>query len=117
MSTQEVADKLVGMCREGKFDEVYKKLFADDAVAIEPDSSPAPRTEGKPALLAKAAQFNEMVEEMHGFSVSEPIVADTYFACTMLLDATMKGQGRQKMVEVCVYGVKDGKVVSEQFFY
>ncbi len=117
MSTKEVADKLVAMCREGKFADVYKEMFADDAVAIEPDVSPAPRTEGKKALLQKAAQFNDMVEEMHAFSVSDPIVADSYFACTMLLDATMKGQGRQKMEEVCVYGVKDGKVVSEQFFY
>jgi ketosteroid isomerase-like protein len=33
------------------------------------------------------------------------------------MDVTMKGQGRMKMDEIAVYGVKDGKIVSEQFFY
>ncbi len=28
----------------------------------------------------------------------------------------MKGQGRMNMTELCVYQVKDGKVISEQFF-
>jgi hypothetical protein len=27
----------------------------------------------------------------------------------------MKGQGRMQMAELCVYEVKDGKIVSEQF--
>jgi len=35
----------------------------------------------------------------------------------MGMDVTMKGMGRVKMEEVCVYKVKDGKVVSEQFFF
>jgi limonene-1,2-epoxide hydrolase len=32
------------------------------------------------------------------------------------MDLTMKGQGRMQMSEVCVYEVKDDKIVSEQFF-
>jgi hypothetical protein len=35
----------------------------------------------------------------------------------MSIDATMKGMGRQVLDEVCVYEVKDGKIVQEQFFY
>jgi hypothetical protein len=34
----------------------------------------------------------------------------------MQLDMTMKGQGRTNMAELCVYQVKDGKIVAEQFF-
>ena len=30
---------------------------------------------------------------------------------------TYKGMGRQKMDEIAVYEVKDGKIVKEQFFY
>jgi limonene-1,2-epoxide hydrolase len=33
----------------------------------------------------------------------------------MRLDVTMKGQGRMDMSELCVYDVKDGKIISEQF--
>jgi hypothetical protein len=35
----------------------------------------------------------------------------------MSFDATFKGGGRTKMDEICVYEVKDGKIVKEQFFY
>jgi hypothetical protein len=33
----------------------------------------------------------------------------------MTLDVKMKGRDRWKMTELCVYHVKDGKVISEQF--
>jgi ketosteroid isomerase-like protein len=35
----------------------------------------------------------------------------------MGMDVTMKGFGRMNMDEVCVFEVKDGKIVSEQFFF
>jgi hypothetical protein len=35
----------------------------------------------------------------------------------MDMDVTYKGQGRSMMSEVCVYEVKDGKIVTETFFY
>jgi hypothetical protein len=57
-----------------------------------------------------------MVEEMHGGSVSEPLVAENTFAFVMSMDMTMKGKGRMNVGELCVYQVKDGKIVSEQFF-
>jgi hypothetical protein len=28
----------------------------------------------------------------------------------------MKGRGRVKLEEICAYEVKDGKIISEQFF-
>jgi limonene-1,2-epoxide hydrolase len=41
--------------------------------------------------------------------------AGTSFACAMQLDVTIKGQGRMNLNELCVYEVKDGKIISEQF--
>jgi predicted ester cyclase len=52
---------------------------------------------------------------MHSLKVSDPLVATNAFACTMTMDVTMKGQGRMNMSELCVYNVKDGKIVAEQF--
>jgi hypothetical protein len=57
-----------------------------------------------------------MIEQMHSQAVSDPVVAEHAFACTMSMDVTMKGQGRMQMTELCVYVVKDGKIVSEQFY-
>ncbi len=57
-----------------------------------------------------------MLEKVHGCTASAPLIAGNSFALTLAMDVTMKGRGRVKLEEVCVYEVKDGKVVSEQFF-
>lgn len=58
-----------------------------------------------------------MVEEMHGGYVSDPVVAGNHIAFAMGMDVTYKGMGRQKMDEIALYEVKNGKIVKEQFFY
>jgi hypothetical protein len=35
----------------------------------------------------------------------------------MSFDVTFKERGRQQMEELCVFEVKDGKIINEQFFY
>ena len=117
MTTKEVANRLVKLCREGKIEEAQKELFADDVVSIEAQVMPGQEKEAKgiDAIFEKGRQFMSMVEGVHGSEISEPIVLGNLFAITWSFDATMKGRGRNKMEEVCVYKVKDGKVVSEQF--
>jgi len=117
MNTKDIADRLVSLCREGKWDVAQQELFADDAVSIEAEAMPgsAKETKGRAGIIEKGRQFNAMVEKIHALVVSDPIVADQSFACTMALDATMKGQGRIQMSETCLYHVKDGKITLEQF--
>ena len=67
------------------------------------------------ALIEKGHKFTAMIEQVHSISVSDPVVAGSSFACAMQLDVTIKGQGRMNMTELCVYEVKDGKIISEQF--
>ncbi|HEY0947667.1 MAG TPA: nuclear transport factor 2 family protein [Opitutaceae bacterium] len=117
MKTEEIAKRLVALCRDVKWETAQRELYADDAVSIEPQETPAfPReTRGLAAIIEKGRKFDDMIEMLHAITVSEPLVADESFACTMQLDVTMKGQGRMTMHELCVYDVKDGKIVSEQF--
>lgn len=117
MKTQEIADKLVAYCRQAKWEAAQKELYADDAVSVEPYETPAfaKETKGLPGILAKGEKFGAMIETLHSLTLSDPVVAGSSFACTMSLDVTMKGQARTKMTELCVYQVKDGKIVSEQF--
>lgn len=118
MSTQEIANRLVELCRKGDYAACYQELYAENAVSIEPDHAPPPqRAEGMEAMRKKGEIWQSMVEEVHDGSVSDPIVAGDQFACSMMVDWTMKGQGRSKMEEICLYKVKDGKIVSEQFIY
>jgi hypothetical protein len=58
-----------------------------------------------------------MVEQIHGGSVSDPVIAGNHFAVAAVIDATMKGAERSAMSEIAVYEVKDGKIVKEQFIY
>ena len=117
MTTLEVANRLVELCRNGKVLEAQEELFADDVTSHEPAHAPAPPAIGREAALAKGKHFASMIEERHGGSFSDPIVGGNYFSIVCKLDATMKGQGRMQLDEICVFGVRDGKVISEQFFY
>ncbi len=118
MTTQEIADKLVAICRQGDFKKAQEELYSDDIVSIEPQATPAfeKETKGLKAIIEKGEKFNSMVEKMHNMEVSDPMVADNSFACTMRLDVTMKERGHMDMTELCVYEVKDGKIVLEQFY-
>jgi len=118
MSVQNIADQLVNLCRQGKFDEAVQELYSPNIVSIEPPGGGfTERTEGLEAFHEKGKLWQSMVEEFHGIEVSDPIVAENFFTCKMSMDITMKGHPRSKSDEICLYEVKDGKVVKEQFFY
>jgi ketosteroid isomerase-like protein len=118
MTTHEIAGRLVALCREARWETAQQELFADDAVSIEPMATPAfaKETRGLAAILEKGRTFDALIETLHALTVSEPLVAGNSIACIMGMDVTMKGQARLQMAELCVYQVKDGKIVSEQFF-
>jgi hypothetical protein len=117
MTTQQIANRLVELCRKGEIQKAGAELYSDSIVSIEPEHSPSKTAKGKAAVAQKGEQFAASVEHRHGGSFSDPIVAGRYFSTVMTLDATFKGQGRMNLEEVCVYETKDGKIVSEQFFF
>lgn len=118
MTTQEIANRLVKFCQQGDFESAQNELFAQDAVSIEPHSTPAfeKETKGLDAIKEKGKKWNSMVETMHEAKVSEPLIASNSFAVTMQMHVTMKDGQDMNMTELCVYEVKDGKIISEQFF-
>ncbi len=117
MTTEQIAHRLVELCREGKFEMAQDELFAPDAISIEPNESEAfaKETKGLEAIIQKGHEFAAMVEEMHGGSVSEPLLSGHSFAVVMTMDMTMKGKGRMNMSELCVYETEEGKIISESF--
>jgi ketosteroid isomerase-like protein len=116
--TAAVAHRLVELCRAGKYEQAQHELYAADAVSIEGDGQKADGiTRGMAAIGEKSRQWEANIVEVHGGSVGEPIVAGSWFSIVMGIDATYKDMGRVAMNEICVYGVRDGKIVHEQFFY
>jgi ketosteroid isomerase-like protein len=118
MTTKEIAKELKKHCEKGDFEGAHRELYAKNAVSIEPMASGGfeKETHGLEAIFKKGQKWNEMVSESHSIEVSDPMIAGESFALAMTMDTTMKDGKRNKMTELCVYHVKDGKIVSEQFF-
>jgi len=117
MNTQEVANKLVQYCRAGKNVDAINELYDENIVSKEPEGAPRALITGKANVLAKTHGWLEMVEEIHSGKISDPLVASNHFTVTMEMDVTYKEHGRMPMHEICVFEVKNGKIVGEQFFY
>lgn len=120
LTTQEVANRFNEHAQTGQFDKIQEELYSEDAVSIEPQHAAATgmtNAVGLVAIRKKGEDFNKGVEEMHGGHSTPPVVGGNFFSVGMGMDVTMKGAGRMKMEEVAVYEVKDGKIISEQFFY
>jgi hypothetical protein len=114
MNTQNVAEKLVQLCRQGKSKEAKQELYAENIVSIEANGDKA---EGLQAIFEKSKKWGEQIEQIHEAFVSDPIVAADHFAVNMRMDITYKGGYRAVMDEICVYHVKTGKIQFEQFFF
>ena len=118
MTVTEIANRLAELCDQGEFEKAQKELYAEDAVSIEARAAPGfdKEIKGLAAILEKGKKFRSMVEESHGYGVTGHLVAGNSIAIALTMDVTMKGQERSKVAEICVYEVKDGKIISEQFF-
>ena len=117
MTVQEVANRLVELCREGQYETAQHELLSEDVHSIEPSYIPNNETKGLEAAIAKGKQIQSNVVEFHGGHVSDPVIAGHHFSVSMMMDVTDKEKGRMKMDEIAVYEVKEGKIVKEQFFY
>jgi ketosteroid isomerase-like protein len=119
MTTKEVADTLVKLCSQGKFDEATNTLYSDDIVSMEAGAPPGQSREAKGIAAVKAkGEWWVANHEVHSATVEGPLVAGAHFAVTFKLDVTFKPQSKRfTMEEVAVYKVAGGKIVYEEFFY
>jgi ketosteroid isomerase-like protein len=119
MTTQEVAETLVKLCSEGKFQEAVETLYSPDITSVEAGAPPGQsrETKGLDAVRAKGEWWISN-HEVHSANVEGPLVAGSHFAVTFKLDVTFKPQARRfQMEEIGLYKVADGKIAYEEFFY
>ncbi len=119
MSVADVANGLVGLCRQGKFMEAIETYYGDDIVSVEPVAmSGMPATQSGIDAIKGKTQWFEQNHEVHGLKIEGPWVSDDGFTVLFEMDVTPKMSGqRVQMREVGVYQVRDGKVAREEFFY
>lgn len=117
MTTTEVANRLVQLCREGKNVEAIYELYSDKIISIEPTGLHPYKIEGKISVIAKNQQWQSSVRQVNSIHISDPVVSGKYFSCSMDMEVTMKDIGKNTMNEICVYEVENGKIILEQFFF
>jgi hypothetical protein len=119
MTTREVADTLVKLCSQQKWDEAMETLYSPDIVSVEPFAPPgsSPESKGIDAVKAKGDWWVAN-HDVHSSSVEGPLVAGSHFSVVFKMDVTFKPENKRfQMEEVAVYKVSGGKIVYEQFFY
>jgi hypothetical protein len=121
MTTQEVAIRYYGLMQQNKRSQIVEELYSTDIVCKEPEwaivTGVPTITKGLDAVLAKSKARMEMIEEVHSDTCSEPVVSDKFFSVALSRDITLKGRPRMNLHEIAVFEVKEGKIISEQFFY
>lgn len=117
-TTHEVAARFNELARQEKWFEIQDELFSDNVKSIDPANSPwFKNAEGKAAVRKKGEDWVRRVEALHRAHTTEPVVGGSHFAVGRELDITVQGLGRIQINEIMLYEVKDGQIVSEQFFY
>jgi len=116
MSTQDVANGLVALCKAGKFNEAGETYWADNVLSVEAMGENA-ELRGKEAVRGKGTWW-ENAHEVHSAKVGGPYVNGNQFVVRFTTDITIKASGeRRTMDEVALYTVRDGKITEERFFY
>jgi hypothetical protein len=117
-TTKEVAARFNELAMQEKWFEIQDELFAENVRSIDPPDSPYfGYAEGKAAVRQKGMDWVAKIEAAHGRSTTQPVIGGNHFAVGRSVDITVKGFGRLKLDEIMLYEVKDGQIVSEQFFY
>ena len=118
LTTQQVAARFDELAREEKWFEIQDELFAENVKSIDPSDSPYfAYAEGKAAVRKKGMDWVKKVREFHGAHTTQPVIGGDHFAVGRSVDITVEGFGRIKIDEIMLYEVRNGQIISEQFFY
>ena len=118
LTTQQVVARFNELAQQEKWFEIQDELFAENVKSIDPPNSPYFKyAEGKAAVRKKGEDWVKNIEAAHGRHTTQPIIAANHFAVVRNVDITVKGFGRIQIDEIMLYEVKDGQIISEQFFY
>jgi hypothetical protein len=119
MTSLELGQKYVAMCKQGKFDECLTALFAPNAVSVEAMAQPGMErtSKGLEAIRAKGKWWADN-HTVHKAEVSGPYPHENRFAVRFTFDVTDKPSGkRTTMDEVGLFTVENDKITREEFFY
>jgi hypothetical protein len=118
LTIQEIVARYEELAKNEKWFEIQDEFFAGNVTSTDPGHSPYfGYAEGKAAVRKKGEDFIKKITDFHGAYTTPAIIGGNHFAVGRGVDITVEGFGRIKIDQIMLYEVKDGKIISEQFFY
>ncbi|MFN8355462.1 MAG: SnoaL-like domain-containing protein [Spirosomataceae bacterium] len=118
MTTLQISERFNELAQQEKWFEIQDELFSDDVISVEPAHSPyLKNAKGKEFVRKKGEEWVGKITALYGAYTTAPVVAGNHFSIGRGFDVEVNGIGRVTIDEIIVYEVKDGKIISEQFFY
>jgi ketosteroid isomerase-like protein len=122
MTTKEIGDQLVALCRAGRNLDAVDTLLSADVVSVEArgDETMPAQMSGRDVIRGKN-QWWVANHKIHSAEVKGPFPNGDRFAVVYNFVVTplagpMAGK-KVRMEEVALYTVADGKITREEFFY
>ena len=114
MTTRQIAERLVTLCRAGQFVEAIRELYAPDVRQSENGAAPGTGRD----QLAQACQGWLDSRVLHGMELLGVHVADDSFVLELRYDLTPHATNeRLQWCEAAVYRVRDGRISDVRFYY
>ncbi len=119
MTTKDIGQKLVDLCKVGKNREAMEQLYAQDIVSIEAAAPPgkSPESKGRDGAIARNKEW-EAEHEVKSAKVDGPYPNGDRFTVVFDFDLVRRSDKQPIHVhEVALYQVKNDKIIREEFFY
>jgi hypothetical protein len=114
MTTRQIANRLIELCKEKRFSKARKELYSENAISIEADNK---IINGLKAMDEKEKTWKGSTQEIHNIKFSKPLINGSFFSIAITWDLTYKGKERGGWKEIAVFEVKDQKIALEKFYY
>src|ERR1700743_2526093 len=96
--------------------QAYHLLLEEEAKSIDPLNTSGQPLKGLATLIAREKDSLSSITTIHKISLSEPIIAGSYFTMSLKMSFEIRDQGHMEIDEIYLYKVKDGKIISQKCF-
>ena len=115
MNTEQIAKRLVELCRTGDYETCYSELYSPDIISHEASDFGGGTVTGLDAIHEKGKMWKESMQELLSSFADDAIVSTNSFACVMGFSAIMRDGTTMDARELAIYKVSNGKIIEEWF--
>lgn len=92
-------------------------LYAEDCLSIEsPENGLREEVTGLEKIKQRSEKFYSEFPEIVGKTVSQPLIGDSAFSVVITIEY-LKDLEKKTLKELCIFTVRNGKIVQQEFIY